>query len=119
MRADASDTTSALRSLQGDAFITLRSRLERGGSLQGRRLSSGAVRLYWRYRHAGRNHREPIGLYDSSAPPKKLQPTARGYSIAAALPVAVRSLACKEAATPYLLSSAVTAGRRRARSRLR
>jgi integrase len=85
MRADASDTTSALRSLQGDAFVTLRSRLERGGALQARRLSSGAVQLYWRYKHAGRNHREPIGLYDSSAPPKKLQPTARGYSIAAAL----------------------------------
>jgi integrase len=85
MRADASDTTLALRSLQGDAFTTLRSRLERGGALQARRLSSGAVQLYWRYKHAGRNHREPIGLYDASAPPKKLQPTARGYSIVAAL----------------------------------
>lgn len=85
MRAVASDTTSALRSLQGDAFVTLRSRLERGGALQGRRMASGAVQLYWRYKHAGRNHREPIGLYDSSAPPKKLQPTARGYGIAAAL----------------------------------
>lgn len=85
MRAKVSDTASALHSLQGDAFVTLRSRLERGGALQGRRMASGAVQLYWRYKHAGRNHREPIGLYDPSAPPKKLQPTARGYGIAAAL----------------------------------
>jgi integrase len=80
-----SDIASALQSLQGDAFVTLRSRLERGGALQGRRMASGAVQLYWRYKHAGQNHREPIGLYDPSAPPKKLQSTARGYSIAAAL----------------------------------
>lgn len=85
MRTHVSDTTSALQSLQGDAFVTLRSRLERGGALQGRRMASGAVQLYWRYKQAGRNNREPIGLYDPSAPPKKLQPTAHGYSIAAAL----------------------------------
>ena len=80
-----SDITAALKQLTGEAFITLRTRLDRGGSLQGRRLSSGAVQLYWRYSHAGLKHREPIGLYDASAPPKKLQPTLRGYSIVAAL----------------------------------
>jgi hypothetical protein len=48
-------------------------------------MASGAVQLYWRYKHARRNNREPIGIYDPSAPPKKLRPTARGYSIAAAL----------------------------------
>jgi integrase len=85
MRAHLSDIAAALQSLQGDGFVTLRSRLERGGALQGRRMASGAVQLYWRYKHAGRNHREPIGIYDPSAPPKKLHPTARGYSIAAAL----------------------------------
>lgn len=85
MRNRVSDITSALQALQGDAFITLRPRLERGGALQGRRLASGAVQLYWRFTHDGRRYREAIGLYDASAPPKKLQPTARGYSIAAAL----------------------------------
>jgi len=80
-----SDITTALRSLHGGAFVTLRSRLDHGGSLQARRLSSGAVQLYWRYSQEGRKHREPIGLYDASAPPRKLQPTAHGYSIAAAL----------------------------------
>ncbi len=82
---NTSATASALKALSGDTFVTLRARLEQGGSLQGRRLASGAVQLYWRYAHDGRRYREPIGLYDSSAPPKKLQPTARGYSIAAAL----------------------------------
>ena len=80
-----SDITTALQTLQGEAFVTLRTRLDHGGSLQARRLSGGAVQLYWRYSQAGCKHREPIGLYDASAPPKKLQPTARGYSIAAAL----------------------------------
>ena len=33
----------------------------------------------------GKTSREPIGVYDPSAPPKKLEPTLRGYGIAAAL----------------------------------
>jgi hypothetical protein len=85
MRANVPYTASALKALRGDTFVTLRARLERGGALQGRRLAGDAVQLYWRYTQDGRRHREPIGLYDPSAPPKKLQPTARGFSIAAAL----------------------------------
>jgi hypothetical protein len=85
MRTQVSDITSALTALEGDAFVTLRSRLDRGGALQGRRLASGAVQLYWRFTHDGCRYREAIGLYDASAPPKKLLPTERGYSIAAAL----------------------------------
>lgn len=81
----AADSTSVLKALTGDSFVTLRARLDHGGALQGRRLANGAVQLYWRYTQDGRRHREPIGLYDSSAPPKKLQPTAHGYGIAAAL----------------------------------
>lgn len=85
MRDQPSDTTTALKALAVDAFITLRSRLEHGGALQARRLATGAVQLYWRYTQDGRRHREAIGLYDPSAPPKKLQPTAHGLSIAAAV----------------------------------
>jgi integrase len=86
MARDAlSATTVALRSLTDSGFVTLRSRLERGGALQARKLSNGAVQLYWRYSHAGKTSREPIGIYDPSAPPKKLQPTPRGFGIAAAL----------------------------------
>lgn len=35
--------------------------------------------------HLGKTSREPIGVYDPSAPPKKLQPTSRGCGLAAAL----------------------------------
>ena len=80
-----SSTAAAIKSLDGGAFVTLHSRLDRGGALQARKLANGAVQLYWRYSHAGKTNREPIGVYDPSAPPKKLQPTQRGYGIAAAL----------------------------------
>jgi integrase len=40
--------------------------------------------FYWRTTLNKKAHREPIGYYDSSAPPKSLQPTPKGYSIAAA-----------------------------------
>ena len=79
-----SGAAAALKSLHSGVFITLHSRLDRGGALQARKLSSGAVQLYWRYSLAGKTSREPIGVYDPTAPPKKLQPSARGYGIAAA-----------------------------------
>jgi integrase len=47
-------------------------------------LSTGAVQFYWRYANEGRTHREPLGPYDPVSPPKKLEPTSRGLSIAAA-----------------------------------
>lgn len=80
-----SGTAAAIKSLDGSAFVTLHSRLDRGGALQARKLSNGAVQLYWRYSLGGKTSREPIGVYDPSAPPKKLQPTPRGFGIAAAL----------------------------------
>ncbi len=84
-RDQLSSAAEAIKRLGGDAFVTLHGRLERGGSLQARKLSNGAVQLYWRYSLGGKTSREPIGVYDASAPPKKLEPTARGYGIAAAL----------------------------------
>lgn len=80
-----SATSAALKSLGEGVFVTLHSRLDRGGALQARRLANGAVQLYWRYSLGGKTSREPIGVYDPSAPPKKLQPTSRGYGLAAAL----------------------------------
>lgn len=75
-----------LKAIDIGKFITLRSRLERGGSLQARKLGSGAIVFYWRFSLDGGTHREPIGTYDPAAPPKKLDPTAQGgYTIAAAL----------------------------------
>lgn len=72
-----------LLALPAGAFITIE-KLEQGGSLQARRLSTGAVQFYWRYANEGRTHREPLGPYDPVSPPKKLEPTSRGLSIAAA-----------------------------------
>ncbi|MCV2436887.1 tyrosine-type recombinase/integrase [Paucibacter sp. DJ2R-2] len=75
--------TKQLLALPVGAFITIE-KLEQGGSLQVRRLSTGAVQFYWRYANEGRTHREPLGPYDPVSPPKKLEPTSRGLSIAAA-----------------------------------
>lgn len=53
------------------------------GSMEARKLTSG-VMLYWRVTIGGRTERFPIGIYDSSAAPKSLKPTAKGFSIQAA-----------------------------------
>lgn len=53
------------------------------GTLEARKLASGTM-MYWRTTLDKKAHREPIGYYDSSAPPKALMPTARGFSITAA-----------------------------------
>ncbi|MBQ1764631.1 MAG: hypothetical protein IIZ92_17275 [Aquincola sp.] len=84
-RDQVSAASAAIKSLDGGAFLTLYSRLYRGGALQARKLANGAVQLYWRYSLGGKTSREPIGVYDPSAPPKKLQPTPRGFGLAAAL----------------------------------
>lgn len=55
------------------------------GALEVRKLASGAATFYWRVTIDGKTSREPIGIYDSSAPPKSLQPTDRGYSVMAAM----------------------------------
>ena len=84
-RDQVSTASAAIKSLDGSAFLALHSRLDRGGALQARKLANGAVQLYWRYLLGGKTSREPIGIFDPSAPPKKLQPTPRGYGLAAAL----------------------------------
>ena len=55
------------------------------GSLEARKLASGAVTFYWRVTINGKTAREVIGVYDPSAPPKSLKPTARGFSVLAAM----------------------------------
>lgn len=111
-RDTVSATSAALKSLDGGTFVTLHSRLDRGGALQARKLASGAVQLYWRYSLQGKTSREPIGVYDPSAPPKKLEPTVRGYGIAAALEK------CRELAGVHA-SRADTGGLREAKAEKR
>lgn len=72
-----------LKHAPAGTYLTVE-QLPHGGSLQARMLSTQAVQLYWRYSLAGRTFREPIGVHDPSAPPKKMEPTPRGFSLAAA-----------------------------------
>ena len=55
------------------------------GSLQVRKQTSGAAMFMWRYSHGTHSERVTIGIYDSAAPPKSLEPSPRGYSLAAAI----------------------------------
>jgi hypothetical protein len=77
----------AINDLQTGKSIRL-AKVERGGSLEARRLPSGSVAFYWRHTRAGKTERIPIGPYDPSAPPKALKPGPRGYAVAAALEAA-------------------------------
>jgi hypothetical protein len=70
------------------------------------------VQLYWRYSLGGKTRREPIGVYDPSAPPKKLQPTPRGFGIAGALEK------CRELSVVHA-ARADTDGLRQARAKKR
>lgn len=55
------------------------------GSLEVRKLASGAVIFYWRSTIGGKTERVTIGHYDSTASPKALKPTIKGYSAEAAM----------------------------------
>ena len=77
---------TALKDLPAGTFKTVR-KIDQGGALQARKLNYGTVQFYWRYTHEGKTERVPIGTYDSSAPPKSLSPTPKGYSINAAAEV--------------------------------
>lgn len=72
-----------INGLQPGPFKTLL-KIKPSGALQARKQASGATSLYWRYSIGTTSERVLIGVYDSSAAPKSLEPTAKGYSIAAA-----------------------------------
>lgn len=64
-----SGPAAASKSWEVGSFATLLNRLDHGGALQARKLSTGAVQLYWRYTLDGSTSREPIGIFDPVAPP--------------------------------------------------
>lgn len=72
-----------INELASGGFITL-VRISPAGSLEARKLATG-ITLYWRVTLDGKAERVIVGRYDSSAPPKSLRPTAKGYSIDAAI----------------------------------
>lgn len=87
---DSRDTATpgqTINQMPTGVFVTL-VKVRRAGAIQARRSSLGEVTLYWRYSIGSYSERVRIGLYDSSAPPKSLEPTSRGYSVAAAVAMA-------------------------------
>ena len=78
-------TGDSLKKLEPGQFLTVQSIKAGGGSLQARMLSSGDVKFYWRYTDHGAKLRAEIGRWDSSAPPLSKVPTAKGFSVKAAL----------------------------------
>lgn len=71
-----------IKDLKQGSFLKL-GKIAPSGSLEARRLTNGLV-LYWRVTLDGKTERTVIGNYDSSASPKQLTPSAKGYSIQAA-----------------------------------
>lgn len=56
------------------------------GSLDCRLQANGSISLFWRSAFAGKAARRvKVGMYDSAAAPRSLKPTAKGYSINAAM----------------------------------
>jgi hypothetical protein len=74
-------------------------KIAHGGTVEASRRASGKVLFYWRHTEGGKTERMPIGPYDSSAPPRSVKPTPRGYSVEAAKEAA-RELAKRNAETP-------------------
>ncbi|VTU29660.1 hypothetical protein H6CHR_03239 [Variovorax sp. PBL-H6] len=72
-----------LNEMPSGVFTTL-CKVKPMGALQARKQATGAIAFYWRYSIGTTSERVSIGLYDSSASPKSLAPTAAGYSVAAA-----------------------------------
>jgi hypothetical protein len=63
-------------------------RISPHGSLYARKDAVGAVTFTWRWTHQGVNDRQKIGLWDSAADPRKIEQTARGWTVKAAIRMA-------------------------------
>ena len=72
------------QALPAGKFATL-AKISPRGALLLRKLKNGSGMFYWRSEHNGKELREPIGAFDTSAPPKSIKPTERGYSFSAAV----------------------------------
>jgi hypothetical protein len=77
-------TPGQIFALPAGKFATL-AKISPRGALLLRKLKNGSGMFYWRSEHNGKELREPIGAFDTSAPPKSIKPTERGYSFSAAV----------------------------------
>src|SRR6478672_7920843 len=73
-----------IQEMPAGKFVTLM-KVAPTGALQARKDGSGSSKFYWRFSIGARSERVAIGLYDSAAAPKSLTPTARGFSVLAAV----------------------------------
>lgn len=80
---DAKTPGQVINGLKAGKFAKL-CKIAPAGSLEARKLTTGTM-LYWRVTLDGKTNRAAIGLYDSSAPPKSIHPTVKGYSVQAAV----------------------------------
>lgn len=78
-----------LQMAEAGKFVRL-DRILPAGTLEARKSKREAITFYWRGAVGPQTVRVPIGLYDSRASPKSVNPTAAGYSIEAARRVAER-----------------------------
>lgn len=79
-----STTGQFINQLESGIFATLQ-KVKPSGSLQVRKQANRSVSFYWRYTIGTKSERVAIGLYDSSAPPKSVTQTTKGFSVAAAV----------------------------------
>ena len=81
----ATKTTGQIITEMPPGVFTTLAKVKPMGAIQARKGATGAVTFYWRYSMGNSSERVSIGIYDSSAPPKSLTPTDRGYSLAAGI----------------------------------
>lgn len=84
MRASGKTHGQTINTLTVGATTTLE-KIEPCGSLQARKQTNGTVQFFWRYSQGTQSQRVAIGTYDSSAPPKSITRTERGFSVTAAI----------------------------------
>jgi hypothetical protein len=63
-------------------------RINPHGSLYARKDAVGSVGFTWRWTYLGAQDREKVGLWDPAADPRKIEPTATGWTVKAAIRMA-------------------------------
>lgn len=84
MRTTGKTHGQTINALSTGTTTTLE-KIEPSGSLQARKQTNGTVQFFWRYSLGTQSQRIAIGTYDSTAPPKSIARTERGFSVAAAI----------------------------------
>jgi hypothetical protein len=84
MRTSGKTHGQTINALNIGFTVTL-AKIEPCGSLHARKQTNGTVQFFWRYSYGTQSQRVAIGTYDSTASPKSINRTERGFSVAAAI----------------------------------